>query len=64
MQAIYKLMAKYTSSNIFNKNNVKVIQIFDNDALLIKEKRKKEKNISGVISVVSIIEKYLDFYIK
>ena len=37
----YKLMAKYTSSNICNKNNVKVILKYDNDAILIKGTRKK-----------------------
>jgi hypothetical protein len=37
---------------------LKVSLISDNDALLIKGKRKRreEKNISGVISVVFIIE--------
>ena len=56
-------MAKYTSSNIFHiKTVLKVIfLICENDALLIKGKikRRKEKKISGVISVAWIIEKYL-----
>ena len=60
------LKAKYTSSNIFNKNNVKsnFFLIFENDALLIngKRKRRKEENISGVILVVFTIEKFLIKY--
>jgi hypothetical protein len=31
---------------------------------LLREREKEEKNISGVILVVSIIEKYLNLYIK
>jgi hypothetical protein len=54
----YQLKAKYTSSNIKIKKNVKIILISDNDALQgLREREKEEKNISGVNSVVFIIEK-------
>jgi hypothetical protein len=43
---------------------LKVILISDNDALLIegKGKRREEKNISGAILVVFIIESFYEAY--
>jgi hypothetical protein len=42
-------MNKNTSSNIFNKNNVKVIEICDNDAYILREREKEEKRKINIV---------------